>query len=292
MTRYARILCPIDRSPWAARALRYAAALGQQHGAQVTALTVRPSASLLGVWGEVEPDRRAAQDEATAAEVEKFVCEAAPGSAFRVLLAEGMVVPEILRVARDQGADLLVMGTHGAGSVERLLLGSVTERVLRRATIPVLAIPRDTHDAPPEAFTAILCAVDRSDASRRALDHGLALARGCRGRLVLGHVVEHIVNEDPQFAHHFDTEACFRELAPELKAFYGAMVPADARADCHIDVMLRFGKPGRHLLDMAREAAADLIVVGTASAPAMFGSTAHRVVREAEVPVLVVPPPP
>jgi nucleotide-binding universal stress UspA family protein len=54
-------------------------------------------------------------------------------------------------------------------------------------------------------------------------------------------------------------------------------------------VELRCGKPSRELLAIAQSRQVDLIAVGTASAAAMFGSTAHTIVRSAEVPVLVVP---
>jgi nucleotide-binding universal stress UspA family protein len=68
-------------------------------------------------------------------------------------------------------------------------------------------------------------------------------------------------------------------------------VPPEAFAAGEMDVELRCGKPSRELLAIARERHADLIAVGTAGAAAMFGSTAHAIVRSADVPVLVVPPP-
>jgi nucleotide-binding universal stress UspA family protein len=105
-------------------------------------------------------------------------------------------------------------------------------------------------------------------------------------------VVEQFLDEDPQFGRHFDGDDCFRAAQPELRAWYAARVPPEARAASGVAVELRCGKASRELLALARERAADLITVGTASAPAMFGSTAHTIVRSADVPVLVVPPAP
>jgi nucleotide-binding universal stress UspA family protein len=107
---------------------------------------------------------------------------------------------------------------------------------------------------------------------------------------VLAHVVEHFINEDPQFARHFDTQDCFQAAEPALRTWYAARVPPEVYATSDVEIELRCGKPSRELLAIARDRHADLIAVGTASAAAMFGSTAHTLVRSADVPVLVVPP--
>jgi len=114
------------------------------------------------------------------------------------------------------------------------------------------------------------------------------MARNSGARVILAHIVEQFLNEDPQFARHFDTDDCFRAAETGLRAWYAARVPPQARDVCEVE--LRCGKASRELLALAHERHADLIAMGTASATAMFGSTAHTVVRSADVPVLVVPP--
>lgn len=290
---YSRILAPVDTSDFSKHALRYAAELGRQQRAEVTALTVRPPLTTLGFWGAhnfMWPESPEAYAQAETA-LHTFVAEAAgPSADIRVLVRDGQVVPEILRMAADWPADLIVMGTHGAsGLLDRMLLGSVTEKVLRRTTVPVLTIPSGVPSDVSSDFHTILCAVDRSTTARHALEHALGLARGCRGRLVLAHVVQHVIDEDPQFAHHFDTEECFHEIKPQLEKWYGSLVPSMTPEECTVDVQLRFGKPAPEILAIAHDTKAELIVLGTADAPAMFGSTAHQVVRSADVPVLVVP---
>jgi nucleotide-binding universal stress UspA family protein len=292
MTSFNHILCPVDSSEFAKRALGYGAALARVQGAELTVLTVRPPMTL-DVWAAhnlvLPPELPEARDQ-TAAALRQFVQETTGLDDARVIVQDGPVVGEILRVAAEWPADLIVMGTHGASGFERIVIGSVTEKVLRRTPVPVLTIPRHARDVSSALFRTVLCALDRSEAAGRALEYALELARAGGGRLVLTHVVEHIVDEDPQFARHFDTAACYHALEPELRAWYAARVPPEARAACDLDVQLRFGKASREILTVSRECGAELIVVGTASASAMFGSTAHDVVRRAEIPVLVVPP--
>lgn len=294
MTAVTHILCPVDGSEFATRALRYAAAVARQCNAALTVLTARPPLPTLGLWTSpnlmLPPELPGERDQAFAA-FQPFVQRITGLPDVRVLLRDGPVVGEIVREANEWPANLIVMGTHGTSGFERLVLGSVTEKVLRRTTVPVLTIPRGAADAPDLAFETVLCAFDRSDASARALGYAVMFARGARARLVAAHVVENFLNEDPQFSRHFDTEDCFRAAEPAMRAWYAARIPPEAHAACEVEVVLRCGKASRELLAIARERRAGLIAVGTASAAAVFGSTAHTIVRAADVPVLVVPPP-
>lgn len=294
MPTVTHILCPIDGSEFATRALRYAAAVTREYNAALTVLTARPPLPALGIWTSPNlmlPPELPGEREHTFAAFQQFVQRTTGLPDVRVLLQDGPVVGEIVREANEWPADLIVMGTHGASGFERLVLGSVTEKVLRRASVPVLTIPPAAADPPNLAFATVLCALDRSDASARALEYSAMFARGSGARLVLAHVVENFSSEDPQFARHFDTEACFRAAEPAMRAWYAARVPPEAHAAGEVEVVLRSGKASRELLALARERHAGLIAVGTASAAAIFGSTAHTIVRAANVPVLVVPPP-
>jgi nucleotide-binding universal stress UspA family protein len=291
MTRFTRILCPVDGSEFATRALRYAAAFARQYGAELTALTVRPPMLAMGISAApnlMVPPELPDDRERTVAAFQKFVRDTTGLADVRVLLRDGPVVGEILREAREWPANLVVMGTHGASGFERLVLGSVTEKVLRRSDVPVLTIPRHAPEALRVTPRIVVCAFDRSEASARALTYSLMIARESGVRVILAHIVEQLLNEDPQFARHFDTDDCFRAVESGLRAWYAARVPPEVRDVCEVE--LRCGKASRELLALAHERHADLIVMGTASAGAMFGSTAHTVVRSADVPVLVVPP--
>lgn len=288
-----QILCPVDTSEFSKRALEHAVALGTWYAAHLTVLFVRPLALPPALWFGAPtalPFEGPVEREQTAGAVRDYVREAT-GAEPAVLVAEGSVVPEILRVAAELPADLIVMGTHGAGGFERLLLGSTTEKTLRKARCPVLTVPRLTDaDQPPRVtFGTIVCGVDRSAASRRALTYALSLAQEAGGRLVLVHAIEDLSEEDARFAHHFNTPDCLNEIAPAIRADYEALVPEEARVWCRLEVRVPQGKPYRELLAVSRDCGADLIVLGTSGASMPFGTTIQHVLREAACPVLAVP---
>ena len=85
-------------------------------------------------------------------------------------------------------ADLLVMGTHGLGGFHRLLLGSVTEKVARTASCPLLTVPPAAPAMTPRPilFKKIVCPIDYSPASLKALDYALELGRQADGRARAG----------------------------------------------------------------------------------------------------------
>jgi Universal stress protein family len=83
-----------------------------------------------------------------------------PGIPIEAIIREGNTASEILSQQADLKADLLIMGTHGRSGFERFLLGSITEKVLRKANCPVLTVPRrhpDAVPATPVLFKQILC---------------------------------------------------------------------------------------------------------------------------------------
>ena len=110
------------------------------------------------------------------------------------MVREGQAAAEIADMAISMNADLLVIGTHGRSGFERLLLGSVTEKVLRKARCPVLTVPRRLPDAVPAGavlYKRILCPVDFSASSLHALKYATSLAQESDGQLTVLHVVSH-----------------------------------------------------------------------------------------------------
>src|SRR5690606_13054113 len=91
----------------------------------------------------------------------------------------------IVEAAHDLGADLVVLGSHGAGGVDRFLLGSVVEKVSRSAPCPVLVV-RDGNEG-PRAFTRVIVATDFSPFARAQAEAAQAIAAPS-GALELVHV--------------------------------------------------------------------------------------------------------
>jgi nucleotide-binding universal stress UspA family protein len=144
-----RIICPTDFSESAERAVRQAAGLAKSLGAEVVLVHVASEAQL---WREgvmtpalrpvFEAQRKWAAD-ALAERVAALVTEGTPA---RSVLRVGAAWQEIVRVAAEEHADMIVMGTQGRTGLERFMLGSVAERVIRRAPCPVLTLRPDTKN--------------------------------------------------------------------------------------------------------------------------------------------------
>jgi nucleotide-binding universal stress UspA family protein len=209
------------------------------------------------------------------------------------MVTTGNAARAILEAAEQLPANLIVMGTHSSSGFERLMLGSITEKVLRKAACPVLAVPRRA-DAPGGVgivFRRILCAVDFSPCSRQALSYALSLAEEAGGALTLLNVVEGF-DEEPLATAHFDVPEYRRHLEEAAAARLADLVPSETRTWCDCRTLVRVGKAHREILRVASTIDADLIVVGVrgrnAVDLALFGSTTNQVVRAAECPVLTV----
>jgi nucleotide-binding universal stress UspA family protein len=215
-------------------------------------------------------------------------------------IMEGSTAAEILTKAEAMPADLLVIGTHGGSGFEHLVLGSVTEKVLRKAACPVLTVPKGAPDAvpaPPVLFKRIVCAIDFSDCSMHALNQAMSLAQEADAHLTVVHVIE-IPPDVPREVHE-STLALPRSLAEyvalaeeDRRARLGDAIPDSVRAYCTVDTVLATGKPYREILRVAEEQKADLLVIGVHGRGAvdrlLFGSTAQHLVRQASCPVLTL----
>lgn len=145
-----RILVPVDFSETSAAALKYALALADAFGSEIHVLHVLdsgPSQRLAAEMAMIAPD--ALQVERTHADAELAqLLTRDEVTRYRARLATVTGVPfaAIVGYARQSDIDLIVMGTHGRGAVAHLLIGSVAERVVRKAPCPVLTIPPRGHD--------------------------------------------------------------------------------------------------------------------------------------------------
>jgi nucleotide-binding universal stress UspA family protein len=133
------ILYPTDFSPPSGCALDMAFALARDHGARLVLLHVLPP--FIATETYLPPSPQECRDEAWT-ELRQLYESNPKARELRVAtqIGEGDPAREILRVAADTDADLIVMGTHGRTGLRRLLMGSVAEQVLRRAPCPVLTV--------------------------------------------------------------------------------------------------------------------------------------------------------
>jgi nucleotide-binding universal stress UspA family protein len=208
----------------------------------------------------------------------------------------GSATTDILDTAARLSSDLIVLGTHGHSGFEHMILGSVTEKVLRKASCPVLTVPplaRETPGAAQDIFKRIVCAIDFSDVSLKALEYALALAKEADAELALVHVIEGLPDApDWQQPTGSAVMEYLRLSEADALTRLRAAIPHDAQTWCEPHIVLATGKPYREILRVAQERDAHLIVMGVHGRGAVdrlfFGSTTNQVVRTATCPVLTL----
>lgn len=294
MITITRILCPVDFSESSRRAIDYAAAVATWYQAGVTVLYVFPNIPVMDVPPLVleERDRNRFM-----ADLLRFTAHLPKTIALEHVVQEAPSVhEEILTRATGMPADLLVIGSHGRSGLSRLLLGSVTERVMRKAPCPTLVVPQAAPDTPPGEpvhFRRILCPIDFSRESSCALTYALTMAEETDARLDLLHVIE-LPPELTEFPHAVGADADRARAAAEADRLrrLRALVPDEARIYCTVTSAVREGAAYGEILKAAEEQQSDLIVMGVRGRGAldllMFGSNTARVTRRAACPVLIV----
>ena len=292
-----RILCPVDFSGHSRVALDYATALARWYDAEVIALHAYAVAMVPATIGAF-PAATAVGVPLTRQEVQHdldhFVGPVvAAGVKTTTTVATGGAAKSILDAAERLPASLIVMGTHGASGFERLMLGSVTEKVLRKAKCPVLVVTRhaDAPSGTPLLFRRIVCAVDFSSCSNSAVSYALSLAEEGGGAVTFLHVVEGF-DEEPLATAHFNVPEYRQHLQAAAEERLKTLVPDETRSWCDCKTVVRAGKAYREILATAAAIDADLIVLGVRGRNpvdlALFGSTTNHVVRAANCPVLTV----
>jgi nucleotide-binding universal stress UspA family protein len=289
-----RILCPVDFSDSSRRALDHAAAVAGWYGAGITVLHVFPIMPVMDVPPLVLEER---DRNRLTADLLRFTAHLPATIPIDHVVQDATSVhEEILKHARALSADLVVLGSHGRSGLNRLLLGSVTERVMRKAPCPTLVVPPavpDRSPAEPVQFRRILCPIDFSEGSARALEFAMTLAEEADAQIELLHVIEalpELSGFSPPAGVDLDRVRAAAE-ADRLRQLR-ALVPDEARSYCTVTTAVREGGVYGEILTAAAEHQADVIVMGVQGRGAVdlliFGSNTARVARRAACPVLIV----
>jgi nucleotide-binding universal stress UspA family protein len=294
MISISHILCPIDHSEISHHALAHAAAIAHWYEARLTVLHVFPNLPTVDMPPLVLDDDERAR---LMNQMREFATGIPSTVAvdFRVQEA-GRVHEEIVRQIDATHADMLVLGTHGRSGFQRLFLGSVSEKVIRKAPCPTLIVPPRAPDAEVDApvqFHRILCPVDFSESSLDAFTYAINLAEEADARLTLLHVIEvpRVLSEEPT-AIAVDLPRIREEGVARARQRLNGLIPEQASTYCTLEATVVEGRAYREILRQAAERSSDLIVMGVHGRGALdllvFGSTTHHVIRASTCPVLIV----
>lgn len=293
MIRIAHVLCPVDFSEISQHALDHAAAIARWYEARLTLLYVFANLPTMDLPPLVLED---ADRERLLSDLRRMAAAVPRDVPVEFCIQEaGFVHEEIVAQLGATHADLLVLGTHGRSGFQRLFLGSVTEKVIRKTPCPTLVVPPRAPDVPagsPIQFRRILCAVDFSESSLDALAHAINMAEEADAQLTVLHVVEFppMLNEEPTLPA-VDLSRLREAAASDGRRKLEELIPEEARTYCTVDTAVVEGRAYREILRQATERQSDLIVMGHGRGAfdlLLFGSTTHHVIRASACPVLIV----
>ena len=288
------ILCPIDFSEFSVSAYRYALSVAEHYQAKlvvqhIVELWRHPAADFAASAGLYEEYSQALR-ESGKKQLQEFVDNHTHDQIPPELVVHvGVAADSILSFAQLQKADVIIMGTHGRRGFDRLMLGSVTDRVMRTAPCPVLAASKPPHGSVAAGkerghvhhLSRILFCADFSENSERALKYALSATAEYDAELTLLHVLDEV----PGPAKTAEAVAAAAERLDRL-------IPPEDRETLKIKTAVRIGKPYAQIIQLALETQIDLVTMGVrgrgALDVAVFGSTTYRVMQLGSCPVLAV----
>ena len=302
MSEFKKILCSTDFSEYSEHAMRYATAFSKISGGTIDCVHVVDTGfvkdgSMDGVYVSSADLQRSldAIKETAEKELGHFIRkEHFLGVDMTPHLREGHAAGEIVKLADEIGADLLIIATHGRSGLERLVFGGTCDKVLRLSKTPVLAIKHPEHEALEEdgslKINRILCPLDFSELSQSGLGLAADLARQFGATIVLAHVVDARFDYPEWTAQvAMNTSEYLAKSAEEhLKSV------AEKMGGVETEIFVTQGVPHRVLTDKTKENDIDLVIITTHGrkglARALLGSVTEKVVRSAGCPVLTVRP--
>ncbi len=289
MFSLSKVLLPVDFSPRAVGAARYAEALVGRCGAEVTMLHVVPppqydiatmEAGSIAVT-ELYENRKAAAAEQN----RKFLSEELPGFQPERRLLEGDPARAIVKTAHDEGFNLILMPTHGYGLFRRFILGSVAAKVLHDADCPVWTGVHLEEAPAVESiqFRTVLAAVDLGKQSEKTIAWAAGFAQKTSARLVIAHATPSMDRRTGEFYDPWweDVARDSGQRVAELQKAAGTSA----------QVVIESGDPPYLIEAVAKRERADLVVIGRGAAAGVLGrlrANSYAIIRQSPCPVVSV----
>lgn len=272
---FAKILVATDFSQTSDRALEHALSLARNYSSRIFLTHILPADVMMAP--ELAAAPRDEMRQAARAEMDRIEGSGCFfGIPHEVIIEEGSLWPNLDRLINKLGIDLVVVGTHGKGTVQKLLMGSSAEGIFRHAHVPVLTVGPGVDREPLYSIELknILFATELGMGAERQAAYAFALAQEHCSRITLLHVKE---CDD-------DADVIVRRLR--------RLLPCGTDLHCLPLFRIEKGDPVREILRTANETRADLIVLGAKSRKALVGnalhSKAYRVACGSPCPVLTI----
>ncbi|MBI5049599.1 MAG: universal stress protein [Nitrospirae bacterium] len=282
MGRYRKILVAVDGSETSLHALKESFKLAMNEGSWITVVSVVPSYSgdldTVAIGNIMATMRKPCEDALFKAQklaeqeraTIKTVCE------------EGETYERIIDLAEAENFDLIVMGRRGLRRLERVLVGSVTAKVIGYSHIDVLVIPKNTE----VGWNRILLTTDGSKYSEAAARKAIDFTKSYRGELKVISVV------DVPSELYAESPKTVEDLISKAKVYVEDVKKKAGAAGIKTETFVREGEAYQKITDLAREQNVNTIVIGshgrTGLKRLLMGSVAEKVIGYTPCPVLVV----
>jgi nucleotide-binding universal stress UspA family protein len=288
MKIFKKILCPVDFSEYSILALRYASALARDNDAELIVYhsipDLTPAISYLeGEFLLTVSDALINNAKSTLESwVKKYVDT---DLAVEKIIGQGNPAESIVDTSRKHKVDLLVMGTHGVTGYERFLMGSVTNRVLHKSSVPVLVVSKTSHhfiyenDQNPVQIKRIVCPLDFDNNNLWTIGIALSFARKYDSEMIFLHVINRKQNGN------------WRDLEKHALSKLKALAAPVVDENIPVKFLVVSGDPADVVLKTLDEQNADLVIMGHHTRNPIeeifLGSIARRVVTNSSRPILV-----
>ena len=293
------ILFATDFSPCSAPAFRYAVEWANVFEARLTlfhGISLQPGLDIdAGIAQRYLDEQRQVAEE----HLDSLLEEARPQvPQVDIKMLTGLASAQICEVAREQKADLIVTGTHGWTGFNRVVFGSIAERVIQKAPCPVLSVP----DRSSEEFTNlhaltiqphhVVLPIDFSDCSMDAYEYGVQVAKWFDASLTLVHAIEPLsYSLDFSLTHPLEDKANRKKVEQQLQNLTSVLEKEGLSARYEL-----VNKPSMEaILKTSASQEADLVVMGTHGRKGLprlvLGSTTNQVLRHSPYPILTVKSP-
>lgn len=287
MQAFRNILFPADMSDSCTAAAPYVEALAKKFESHVTLLHVleMPPTYFTDWYGYMALADVGSIRDARQNEFQTYLRDRFQGLNVERVMFEGDPAQAVLDYANTHSNDLIMMPTHGYGVFRRLLLGSVTAKVLHQATCPVwTSVHLEEAPPPPETIDKIMCAVDLTKSSAATLHFAAQVAQEFQAKLWLVHAIP---GADTGPEKYFDADLQMfleqeaRKTIAQMQAAEGIAAP----------VCLGAGDVARVVEQAATHHEVNLLIVGRGHATRMLGplrTNVHNIIRHSPCPVISV----